>query len=370
MTYTARFAGRLRALRRSKGLSQRELADALGFSEKTVSKWECGTSVPDIDTLFALAQRLQVGLSALFDSGTRYTLGIDGGGTKCALALGDRDGRVLRTLTVGACNPMDIGLEAATAVLREGIYGTLGDIPPSEVACFAGIAGGGNPEMRARLGEFFASFGFYTFENGSDNRNLLAAALGDRDGITLVLGTGICAFTQRGGQQIRTGGWGYLIDGGGSGYDLGRDALRAYFFAQDGTRPSGILAQEVERMSDMDADRLLTHIYAGGKRAVAAFAPAVFSAVARGDGEAQAILERSMAHAADVVRTAASHLPDGRVCVCLAGGLTQRPEVLDALRAQLNDEARYALSVLSVPPVEGALMLACNLLLAKEKKTW
>lgn len=368
MTYTARFASRLRELRRKKGLTQREVADTLGFSEKTVSKWECGAGVPDIDTLFRLAELFSVGLASLFEDGVRYTLGIDGGGTKCALSLGDREGRVLRTLTVGACNPMDIGADASIAVLREGIFSILGDIPPSAVACFAGIAGGGNPTMRARLGEFFASVGFFTFENDSDNRNLVAAALGERDGITLVLGTGICAFTQKDGRHIRTGGWGYLIDGGGSGYDLGRDALRAYFFAQDGTRPAGILAQEVARLYDGDADSLLTHIYAGGKRAVASFAPAVFAAMERGDGEAQAVFDGTMAHAAHVVRTAASHLKSERVPVCLAGGLTSRPEVLSTLSRLLGHDARYDLSVLSVPPVEGALMLACKLLLAKERE--
>ena len=37
--------GRLIAqLRREKGLTQQELADGLGISNKTVSKWECGVS--------------------------------------------------------------------------------------------------------------------------------------------------------------------------------------------------------------------------------------------------------------------------------------------------------------------------------------
>lgn len=31
-------------LRREKGLTQRQLADTLGISNKTVSKWECGVS--------------------------------------------------------------------------------------------------------------------------------------------------------------------------------------------------------------------------------------------------------------------------------------------------------------------------------------
>lgn len=41
--------GRLIAgLRKEKGLTQQELADALGISNKTVSKWECGLGCPDL----------------------------------------------------------------------------------------------------------------------------------------------------------------------------------------------------------------------------------------------------------------------------------------------------------------------------------
>ena len=41
--------GRLIAqLRREKGLTQPELADGLGISTKTVSKWECGLGCPDL----------------------------------------------------------------------------------------------------------------------------------------------------------------------------------------------------------------------------------------------------------------------------------------------------------------------------------
>ena len=38
---TGRF---IAAVRREQGYTQRALAEALGLSEKTVSKWECGVS--------------------------------------------------------------------------------------------------------------------------------------------------------------------------------------------------------------------------------------------------------------------------------------------------------------------------------------
>jgi len=39
----------IRSLRIERGLTQKNVADALGISNKTVSKWECGLGCPDLD---------------------------------------------------------------------------------------------------------------------------------------------------------------------------------------------------------------------------------------------------------------------------------------------------------------------------------
>lgn len=46
----------LAVLRKSKGLSQKEVGERLGVGDKAVSKWECGRGLPDIATLPALAE--------------------------------------------------------------------------------------------------------------------------------------------------------------------------------------------------------------------------------------------------------------------------------------------------------------------------
>ena len=43
----------LPALRRKKGLSQQELAEALGVSRQAVSRWEVGTDIPTMKNLLA-----------------------------------------------------------------------------------------------------------------------------------------------------------------------------------------------------------------------------------------------------------------------------------------------------------------------------
>lgn len=42
--------------------TQKELAAALGVTAAAISSWECGNNSPDIDTLFAICNELQVGL--------------------------------------------------------------------------------------------------------------------------------------------------------------------------------------------------------------------------------------------------------------------------------------------------------------------
>lgn len=63
------FAQRLRQYRKNKGMTQQELADQLGVSNKTVSRWESG-SYPDVTTLVALARVLGVTVDELLDPKT------------------------------------------------------------------------------------------------------------------------------------------------------------------------------------------------------------------------------------------------------------------------------------------------------------
>ena len=55
----------IKAIRRSKGLSQQELAVKLNVVRQTVSKWEQGLSVPDADLLIALSEALETPVSTL-----------------------------------------------------------------------------------------------------------------------------------------------------------------------------------------------------------------------------------------------------------------------------------------------------------------
>ena len=55
----------IKTIRKSKGLSQQELAVKLNVVRQTVSKWEQGLSVPDSDLLISLSEVLEIPVSTL-----------------------------------------------------------------------------------------------------------------------------------------------------------------------------------------------------------------------------------------------------------------------------------------------------------------
>lgn len=58
-------AGNIGQLRREAGMTQLDLAEHLNYSDKAVSKWERGESIPDIVTLKAIADRFSVSVDYL-----------------------------------------------------------------------------------------------------------------------------------------------------------------------------------------------------------------------------------------------------------------------------------------------------------------
>ena len=68
---TIKTANRLAELRKSRGLSQEELADKLGVTRQAVSKWERAESAPDTDNLIELAKIYGVTLDELVNGETQ-----------------------------------------------------------------------------------------------------------------------------------------------------------------------------------------------------------------------------------------------------------------------------------------------------------
>lgn len=60
----------IKAIRKEKNLTQREVAERLNISEKTVSKWETGNGLPEVSLMLPLCELLEISVNELL-SGER-----------------------------------------------------------------------------------------------------------------------------------------------------------------------------------------------------------------------------------------------------------------------------------------------------------
>ena len=54
-------------LRKEKGFTQEQLAERLGVARRTISRWETGSNLPDLDILIELSDLYSVDLRELLD---------------------------------------------------------------------------------------------------------------------------------------------------------------------------------------------------------------------------------------------------------------------------------------------------------------
>ena len=59
------FAERLTELRKSRGWSQEQLGERLGVTRQTVSKWELGSTTPEMEKLAAMSELFGISIDAL-----------------------------------------------------------------------------------------------------------------------------------------------------------------------------------------------------------------------------------------------------------------------------------------------------------------
>ena len=62
-----KIGGFLKQLRKEKGITQQNLAEVLGVSGRTVSRWETGFNMPDLDLLIEIADYYDVEIREILD---------------------------------------------------------------------------------------------------------------------------------------------------------------------------------------------------------------------------------------------------------------------------------------------------------------
>lgn len=78
----------LKSLRKEKGITQEKLAEELGVSGRTVSRWETGNNMPDISVLIEISEFYDVSIPEIVD-GERKSENMDDESKKVAESLSD-----------------------------------------------------------------------------------------------------------------------------------------------------------------------------------------------------------------------------------------------------------------------------------------
>ncbi len=357
------FSDSLKRHRKAAGLTQTELARRLSVTPQSVSRWERGEAIPDIEHLAELARILHASLDALVLNrapGTRGLIGIDAGGTKTEFVLTDLSGTVLNRAVLEKANPNAGGIENTVRIARQGIRLL-------------------RPEGVELLGIYFGGAGMTTGNYaevlttdlrrvcpaaqvfcGSDAMNVVACAPDPGSCIAVISGTGSVVYLSSEGRLKRFGGGGYFFDGAGAGFEIGRDAVSAVLKADDGVGEPTLLTEFITAELGGPLWEHIHELYAQGISRVAAFAPLVSRAAVAGDPVALGILRRSADYLAGLIGAASRRAPQV-TDLLLCGSILRKDELM---RGMLTEKLPAHLRVIlpEVPPVFGAVLACARLL--------
>jgi len=302
-------------------------------------------------------------------------LGVDGGGTKTAFALIDRQGQVLARNEQSSAYYLEVGMEGAADVLARGCAGLFAaaGVSANDVTfAFFGLpAYGEDRAVQAQLDALpraVLGHGRYLCDN--DMVCSWAGSLACADGISVIAGTGSMAYGRIGAQGARAGGWGELFSDEGSAYWIARAGLALFSRMSDGRAPRGplhaLLRTRLALQDDLDLCQVVYGELKGERSKVAGLSRLVSEAAALGDAQAAAILESAALEVAALVDAVRGQLgvdPGTEVTVSYSGGLFGVEGPLRAPFARVlaaSSAGAYRLIAPRLPPVLGAAVYAAH----------
>jgi N-acetylglucosamine kinase-like BadF-type ATPase len=296
-----------------------------------------------------------------------HVLGIDVGGTKTVCLLADEEGRVLSTAKGAGANLQAVGELQLEKVLHTVMEETVSQQSATPSAICLGIAGVDRPDDAAVVRGIMSRIGYKArILVVNDALIALQAGIGGAAGVVIVAGTGSIAYgCDRQGTAARAGGWGHVLGDEGSGYWMGRQALRAIVREADGRGQATTLTRRVlAHFGVARPEELLQTVYRQNftLAAVAALAIHVQQAQDEGDKVAHAILDRGARELAAAAASVTNQLDlsGEEFAFVLAGGMFRAVPWLrqEVTRLLAGIAPRSKTLLLEVEPALGAVRLA------------
>ena len=296
-----------------------------------------------------------------------YVIGIDAGGTKTVCQLADAHANVLAETRGPGANLQAVGELQVEKVLHDVMEAAIGDRPIVPAAICLGIAGVDRPDDAAVVRAIMKRIGYKArILVVNDALVALEAGAPGQPGVVIISGTGsICYGRNAQGQAARSGGWGYVLGDEGSGYWIGRAALRAVLREADKRGAATALTPMLlEHFGVPRAQNIIHEVYHTNLKApaIGALARSVQAAYLQGDQVAVGILRGAAneleASALSVVRRL--DLLGQPFAFILSGGIFREvPWLGEELSRRLPLAAPQSRVIrLEREPVEGAVTLA------------
>lgn len=288
----------------------------------------------------------------------RYYVAIDGGGTKTDAALFDDGGHLIRRAIGGSTNINALTEGEIRETLRSLFAELFVDEKPEAITrCFAGMAGADHPVLNDRLKALLTETlpvpcGDIVIEN--DAVNALWSGTDGKPGLVVIAGTGTIAYGRKAdGESFRIGGWGHLIGDEGSGYAIGKEALRHALRAHDGRDSPSLLYENIKAHFKIEAmPDVIPLVYGAGKSVFAGLVPVVLKAVDAGDPTALRILRNAADDLAELIEAGCRRFGDNPPLIVLAGGLWRS----ERLRSLATERFKQTFIVPEIPPVYGSMV--------------
>ena len=287
-------------------------------------------------------------------------IGLDIGGTKTR-GVRFEDGTVVADESVGSSNVQNVSREEAALHLAE-LIARIGGGTVAQV--YAGAGGIDTDEDAAALAALIAPHVPGARITVVHDSRLLLAAGGASTGVAVIGGTGSAAWGRNSrGEEARAGGWGYLLGDEGSGYWLGREAVRHSLRRMNqGLEPDQLTTALLASCGVDDPNKLIAlfHSPDTGRRYWAERARLVVDAAAAGHAASQELVDQAGRDlAALALQTVRKLGIDGPVI--LGSGLGMNvPRLQESFRAALAAEGITDVRVLEQDPVFGVLQLVAE----------
>jgi len=296
-----------------------------------------------------------------------HVLGIDAGGTKTVCQLANEQGEVLQESRRGGANLQAVGELEVEKVLHDVMEEAIGERDIVPAAICLGIAGVDRPDDARMVRAIMKRIGYKArVLVVNDALVALEAGAPGRPGVVVIAGTGSISYGRNAsGEAARAGGWGYMLGDEGSGYWIGRAAIRAVLREADRRGPATQLTDLLLKHFGVARPQDLIHeVYHGQLRpaTIAALAQCVQEAFRAGDNVSIKILRGSadelescafsVATRLDIVGTAFPFV--------LAGGIFRAvPWLHEELERRLTlASPKSRTFMLDIEPAYGAVRLA------------